>query len=102
MGGDRTSADPQNASTAQTECEVAAFNDYNKDNLTLLDEAPSMPVDTLIAQRRLEEKFCKRFAQCSLKKTSDQLYELVYAAKFASCLEDESLEKYEAVRRDEK
>lgn len=94
------SASTQGADDAKTECATAAFKDYNKSKLALLTQAPLMSVDTLLAQRRLEEQFCQRFAQCVFGQSPDQTHELPYRAAFASCLEDESLEKYDAVRRD--
>jgi hypothetical protein len=54
-------------------------------------------VDSQIAIRRLEEEFCLRFIHCIL----DDQNTLNFTAAFNSCLEDEALEKYDAIPRDE-
>jgi hypothetical protein len=87
---------PQPPRGPQNACELAAFNDYIKENNTLLQAAvPIMSVEATIAQRRLEEQFCARFVQCGIADTSS----VPFRAIFAACLRDEALEKYEAVQK---
>jgi hypothetical protein len=52
----------------QNACTYAALTDYNKQNLALLQQGTPIPsVDAMIAIRRLEEDFCRRFVQCVLE-----------------------------------
>jgi hypothetical protein len=75
-------------------CAVAAKTDYIKQNFALLNqETTLLSVEAMIAQRRLEEQYCLRFVRCFYADPKD----LAFQAEFNSCLEDESLEKYEAV-----
>jgi hypothetical protein len=83
--------DPQRK--AQIACGVSAATDYNKAKLALLTQSP-LSVGVAIAERRLEESYCLRFAKCMIDDASG----LPFAAVFSSCLEDEALEKYEAAR----
>lgn len=73
---------------AQTACVLAAFQDYNNANIAL---GVKESVESIIAQRRLEEQYCLRYAACV---TSDvpknSLSGLAYAAEFSSCLSDEA------------
>jgi hypothetical protein len=85
-----------------TACTAAAFADYNKANLRMVQQQPTlMPPDAVIAQRRLEEQYCLRYAQCIFGATPDQSHALSYRAEFAGCLRDESLEKYDAILNDD-
>ena len=80
------------------DCGVAAFQDYNGQNLALLQEGtPLLSVEGVIAQRRLEEQFCLRFVQCALGNMATD--NLRFKSAFSSCLQDEALEKYDAVPR---
>jgi hypothetical protein len=57
---------PAAQDAAQTACAVAAFNSYNQANLALLQAAqPLRSVESIVAQRRLQEQFCLRFARCA-------------------------------------
>ena len=74
------------------------MTDFTKANLALMQTGtPLMSVETTIAQRRLEEQYCLRLTRCFL---SDET-STVFAVEFDSCLSDEALEKYDAVRRDD-
>jgi hypothetical protein len=89
------------ASDEEQECAIAAFADYNNANLDLLTKDDLLPsVETLIAQRRLQEEYCLRSSKCSMGHIPEQGRDLVLRTKFASCLEEEALEKYEAIRKD--
>jgi hypothetical protein len=81
----------------QNDCKDAVLTDYHKRGLELLLQKPTPSVDGEIAGRRREEEFCLRFIQCSL----DDQNTLIFAVAFYSCLEKESLEKYDAIPRDE-
>jgi hypothetical protein len=84
---------------AQTACGVAAMTDYTKANLSLMQKSSTlMAVEDMIAQRRLEEEFCLRFVRCVL----DDSNSLQFRSAFNTCLSDESLEKYDAIPREEK
>ena len=80
-------------------CAVAAFQDFDRQNLALLQQrTPLLSVEGLIAQRRLEEQFCVRFVECELGAVPTG--DVRFQAEFSSCLQDGSLEKYDAVPRD--
>lgn len=82
---------------AQKACGVAAMTEYTKANLALMQTStPLMSVRATIAQRRLEEQYCLRLTKCFI---SDET-SMPFAAEFDSCLNDEALEKYDAVPRD--
>jgi hypothetical protein len=78
-------------SARQTACATAAFNDYNRSNLALLLAGP-MSVESTIAQRRLQEQYCLRFAQCIIGVANYQS-PLPFAAEFSTCLCDEAAEQ---------
>jgi len=76
-------------------CGEAAMTEYIKANLALLQQGAPMSVEATIAQRRLQEQFCLRFARCAITDESS----LRFLGAFDSCLQDEALEKYDAVPR---
>jgi hypothetical protein len=76
----------------QTACATAALYDYTRSNLALLSAAPLMSVESTIAQRRLQEQYCLRFAQCVIGGANYQS-PLVYAVEFSTCLRDEAAEQ---------
>src|ERR1035441_5959084 len=77
-------------------CMVAALNDYNKANLALLTKSDLlMTVETTIAQRRLQEQYCLRVAQCQLASLPPQHTTMALDAAFSTGLRDEAMEKYE-------
>jgi hypothetical protein len=77
-------------------CLVAALNDYNQANLALLTKSELlMTVETTIAQRRLQEQYCLRVAQCQLASMPPQQTTVALDAAFSDCLRDEAMEKYE-------
>jgi hypothetical protein len=87
--------------TQTTACLTSVFSGYNKLNLAiLLQNGPTMSVEATIAQRRLQEQYCLQVARCLAGDPSVRSIE--YAVEFSSCLQDEALEKYEAVPRSEK
>jgi hypothetical protein len=92
-------ATPVEAQQSQSDCAEAALNDYNRANTALLEQAsPLMSVEATIAQRRLQEQYCLRFAKCADGNLSESSAPLL--AAFSSCLREEALEKYDAVPRE--
>jgi len=81
-------------------CVTAAFNDYNAANLALITKIP-MPVETTIAQRRLQEQYCLRAAHCELPSMASQEGTVLLDVEFSKCLEEEAKEKYDLVPRTE-
>jgi hypothetical protein len=76
-------------------CATAAFNDYIRQNLALLQSPGDQPlksVATTIAQRRLQEQFCLKFAACIVGDPSNTSHDLPFRAAFSSCLRDEAKE----------
>jgi hypothetical protein len=88
---------PGSDNARQQQCGVAAMTEYNKADLALMQRGtPSMSVDDLIAQRRLQEDFCLKFIRCVLSDEKSPRFSIA----FDNCLRDEALEKYDAVSRD--
>ena len=87
--------------TEQNVCVNAVQADYNKRNLALSERGNPLPsitsVETTLAIRRLEEDFCLRSTRCIL----DEKNKVDFAVAFSRCLEDEALEKYDALPREE-
>jgi hypothetical protein len=76
-------------------CATAAFQEYNRMNLALLQSAPFKTMEIAIAQRRLQEQFCARFVACLHGDTS----KLPAQLEFSRCLEDEAKEQYGLIPR---
>ena len=91
---------PVKAQEAPKDCAVAALTEYNRANLALLTQSPLMSIESTIAQRRLQEHYCLQFATCVVGSPDSSVKQLQYNAAFDSCLQDEALEKYDAVPRD--
>jgi hypothetical protein len=91
------------AKTAQSNptrdaCVSAAATAYLTANAALVSRATStglMSIEDVIAQRRLQESYCKQFAGCIAVNISPNpsLSDMTNRAMFASCLDDEAKEK---------
>jgi hypothetical protein len=78
----------------QTACAVAAFTEYNRANVALMQQGvPVMSVESTIAQRRLEEQYCLRAARCIVGDPTNSALAIPFAVAFSKCLRDEALEK---------
>ena len=74
---------------AQNACATAAFADYNRANVALMQaNIPLMSVESIIAQRRLQEQYCLQFALCTIGDPANQSLRIPYSAAFSSCLRD--------------
>ena len=92
----------------QNDCSVAATLDYNKIILERnerlwqhLTPAAVLSVEDEIEVRRLQEQYCQRFARCLFDPGANETASLSYASAFSSCLQDETLEHYDAVPRED-
>jgi hypothetical protein len=72
--------------------ETSAYQVYIQQNLKLLQsgDAP-LSVDTLLAQRRLQDDFCRKAAQCEAGPDSNST---PYRAAFYRCLGEEAADAY--------
>ena len=62
------------------------MTDFTKANFALMQtEHPLMSVETMVAQRRLEEQYCSRLTKCFVSNETS----ILFAAGFNSCLSDE-------------
>jgi hypothetical protein len=91
--------DPLNNPThEQTACAVAAAQNYEKANAAIAERATaegSMSIEDAIAQRRLSEDFCKRWAACLITSiTAPGLRENALRSTFAGCLSSEAEEHF--------
>jgi hypothetical protein len=69
-------------------------NKYNRENLAILQTAaPVLSVEALIAQRRLEERYCLQVAQCLVPDLSAATQLIPFEVEFSKCLRDEAAEK---------
>ena len=75
-------------------CSQAAFSEYIRENQAILTSPESNPlksVDAVIAQRRLQERFCIKFSICNIgDPTTNRSLDLPFRAAFSSCLRDEA------------
>lgn len=85
-------AKPQ-VSEAAKACAGSAFEDYIKANAALLLNAkadPMLSVEDTIAQRRLVEGYCKKWASCIADDMPASARELVYRSQFSKCVDLEA------------
>ena len=79
-----------NVSDEQMACAGAAAQEYETANAAIAERVTAdgiLSVDDAIAQRRLAEDFCKRWATCLVSKINDPgLRENALWATFAGCL----------------
>lgn len=73
---------------AQTACAVAAVTEFNTANLALLKSQPVMSIDTQIAQRRLQEGYCLKYAHCLIDVLKIAEADLALSAEFSHCLDE--------------
>ena len=84
------------AADQENGCLVAAFTSYNSANVSLMASGGiPMTVEAQIAQRRLQEQYCVRVAECQNTALPKQQTTMVFDVAFANCLRDEAMEKYE-------
>lgn len=82
-------------------CLLSAFTAYNNANVELMASAGiPMKVDGQIAQRRLQEQYCIRVAQCVNADLPTQETTMAFDVAFSQCLRSEVMEKYELVPSD--
>src|ERR1039458_8475092 len=83
-----------NVSDEQMACAGAASQEYETANAALAQRATadgSMSIEDTIAQRRLAEDFCQRWAACLVNNiTEPGLRENALPATFAGCLNGEA------------
>lgn len=73
-------------------CATDAFRWYNDANLKLLTSQRYMTPEARQAQRRLQERYCAEFAQCSVIGIPPQSARIPYATAYSQCLRDEEKE----------
>jgi hypothetical protein len=79
-------------------CAGAASLEFEAANAAIAERATadgSMSVEDTIAQRRLVEDFCKRWAACLISNiTEPGLREIALRSSFAGCLSNEANEHF--------
>jgi hypothetical protein len=87
-----------NVSDEQMACAGAASLEFETANAAIAQRATpdgSMSVEDTIAQRRLVEDFCKRWAACLVSNiTEPGLREIALRSSFAGCLSSEANEHF--------
>jgi hypothetical protein len=94
---------PPSHQTAQNECATKAYKDYLKNKAALVappatDVAKMLSIETTLAKRRLEERYCLQFAECLADPNKPAM---VKGTFFSACLRDEAIEQYDAVSRED-
>ena len=83
-----------NVSDEQMACAGSASQEFETANAAIAERATangSLSIEDTIAQRRLSEDFCKRWATCLVSKiTGAGLRENALRATFAGCLSNEA------------
>lgn len=80
-------------------CEMRAFEEYNRLSLMLgskaLDAIATMKshIPQIIAQRRLEESYCRKVAACEFLDKNKQHNASMFAITFDDCLKEEAKER---------
>ena len=85
-----------NVSDDQVACAGSALQEFETANAAIAERATangSLSIEDTIAQRRLSEDFCKRWATCLVSRiTEPGLRENALRATFAGCLNTEATE----------
>jgi hypothetical protein len=85
-----------NVSDEQMACAGAASQEFETANAAIAERATangSLSIEDAIAQRRLAETFCKRWATCLVNRiTEPGLRENALRSTFAGCLSNEATE----------
>jgi hypothetical protein len=79
-------------------CGLAIFTDFNKQNLELLQSPGAYPiksVETVLAQRRLQEQYCLKLARCAVGDPNDKSLDLTFRSAFSTCLSEQAKETNE-------
>jgi hypothetical protein len=85
-----------NVDNEQVACAGAAAQEFETANAAIAERATpngSLSIEDAIAQRRLSEDFCKRWATCLVTNiTEPGLRENALRSSFAGCLSNEGME----------
>jgi hypothetical protein len=85
-----------NVDNEQVACAGAASQEFDAANAAIAERATangSLSIEDAIAQRRLAEDFCKRWATCLVTNiTEPGLRENALRSSFAGCLSNEGME----------
>ena len=84
---------------AEFACLTSAREDFQNAKLALLKGPPQMNMEALVSERRLEETYCLRIARCVARTETGPGADLQAPIDFSNCLEEVSLEKYDAKKR---
>lgn len=94
-------SDKSKPAKAEFQCLTAARDDFQAARLALLNAPPPRTLQSIVAERRAEEEYCLRVARCVAKTEPGPGVELQAPLDFSNCLEEVSLEKYDAKKRGE-
>ena len=91
--------DKSKSAKAEFQCLNTARDDFQAAKLALLKPPPPRTMQSIVAERRAEEEYCLRVARCVAKTEPGPGAELQAPLEFSNCLEEVSLEKYDAKKR---
>jgi hypothetical protein len=86
---------------AEFACLTSAREDFQNAKLALLKDSVKRTIETLVSERRVEEQYCLRIARCVARTETGPAADLQAPIEFSNCLEEVSLEKYDAKKRGE-
>lgn len=84
---------------AEFACLNAARDDYQNSKLALLKMPAPRTIQAVVSERRLEEEYCLRVARCVTKGDTSATGDIQASVEFAACIEEVSLDKYDAKKR---
>jgi hypothetical protein len=92
-------ADKTKPARAEYQCLNTAREDFQNSKLDLLKLPAPKTIEATVSERRLEEQYCLRVARCVTKGDASRTGDLQASMEFSNCLEEVSLEKYNAKRQ---
>ena len=79
------------AESQQSKCVAAAFTEYKEVNADFILRAIPMPVENVLAQRRLQEQYCLQYARCMIGDPSVvRSLNSPFSVAFSTCLREEA------------
>ena len=100
LGGVALAQTARPDSAAVSKCITAAIQEDQADKVALLKRAMGGPsVGLLLEQRQQQERYCLKVAGCMVGDAVDPTSRNIFATSFASCIEQEVLNQYDARRK---
>ncbi|HEY6979978.1 hypothetical protein [Reyranella sp.] len=92
-------SDRSKPARAEFACLNAARDDYQSSKLALLKMPAPRTIQAIVSERRVEEEYCLRVARCVTRGDTSATGDIQASVEFAACLEEVTLDKYDAKKR---